>query len=359
MKQKNSLLIWDRIGNYHSARVKACSKINTGTVYTADLAGSDALYKWESIEQSTHFILSGLPAEQNDLINRFRAFRKIIKTKNIEFVAMPYGRIEYHVFLLYAKSLGIRTMIFSESWYSRGKIKDTLKSYLLKFLGDCFFVSGARAYKHFTENYSIDSSNIIQGYSVVDNAHFEKSAVISSAIGKKQLICVARYSEEKNLLLLIKAFAASDLIKDYVLKIVGDGPQKEALNKYIYNRQLQDKVELSGWVTYQELPALYAASSAFILASTFEPWGLVVNEAMAAGLPVILSNACGCLPELLEPDKNGFSFDPENEQDCVHVLNKFSSLSEQEIKRFGDYSKELIKRLTPDTWAKQVQGMMN
>ncbi len=176
---------------------------------------------------------------------------------------------------------------------------------------------------------------------------------------KKQLICVARYSEEKNLLLLIKAFAASDLKETHTLKIVGDGPLREFLQEYITNNGLQEIVKLSGWVNYNELPALYAESSAFILASTFEPWGLVVNEAMAAGLPILLSNTCGCLPELLDPDKNGFYFDPGNEIDCRNAINKFSDLNEEQRVGFGTHSKMLITRLTPDTWASHLKEIMD
>ncbi|WP_018343048.1 glycosyltransferase family 4 protein [Cytophaga aurantiaca] len=357
MKKQSILLVWDRIGDYHLARVKACEKVFKGAVYTADLAGSDALYKWDSVANSTHTLLSNLPVEQKDLIGRFKAFRKIIKANDIGFVAMPYGRSEYHLFLLYAKLVGVRTLIFSESWYSRGKVKDRLKSYLLKFLGDYFFVSGARAYQHFTQNYFIDPAKIIQGYSVVDNAHFATHENIGRVQDKKQIICVARYSEEKNLLVLIKAFAASDLIKHYVLKIVGDGPLKASLKEYIHKEHLQEKVELSGWVNYKALPELYAESAAFVLASTFEPWGLVVNEAMAAGLPVILSDQCGCLPELLEPNKNGFSFNAEHLLDCTNALNKFANLNADEVVQFGNHSKMLVARLTPETWANHVKGI--
>ena len=212
MKQKNILLIWDRIGDYHLARVKACEEILPGAVYTADLAGSDALYKWDSIAHPNHTILSKKPAEQRDIVNRFRAFRNIIKNNNIGFVAMPYGRTDYHLFLLYAKLIGVRTLIFSESWYSRGKVKDFLKAILLKVLGDSFFASGERAYTHFAATYKINPDKIKKGYSVVDNAHFKKRIVTAG----KYLLCIARYSEEKNLSFLIQCYAKSAIREKYL-----------------------------------------------------------------------------------------------------------------------------------------------
>jgi 1,2-diacylglycerol 3-alpha-glucosyltransferase len=51
-------------------------------------------------------------------------------------------------------------------------------------------------------------------------------------------------------------------------------------------------------------------ASAFIQASTTEQWGLVVNEAMASGLPVLVSERCGCAPDLVKNGVNGYTFDP-------------------------------------------------
>lgn len=356
MKRESILLIWDRIGDYHYARVNACEEILEQDVFTADLAGADALYKWNSISNTTHTVLSTKAAEKSDVINRFRAFRKIVKEHSITAVAMPYGRTEYHVFLLYARLKGIHTIIFSESWYSRGRVKDFFKSILLKILGQYFFVSGKRAFDHFTKNYSIHPLRIVSGYSVVDNTHFNASVndpVLKA--DKKNIVCVARYSPEKNLNVLIRCFVSSDLSKRYTLLLVGDGPLRAELNQLIESLAVTDRVKLTGWVSYSELPKIYASSSCFVLPSKFEPWGLVVNEALAAGLPVILSDTCGCCPELLEVDKNGFSFDPNNAASLITALNKFSRLGAEEIHQFGVHSKELVDRLTPQTWARTIK----
>jgi 1,2-diacylglycerol 3-alpha-glucosyltransferase len=354
---KNILIIWDRIGDYHLSRVKALEKVTGVTIYTADLAGTDALYKWDSITNSSHTVLSSKSAEQSDIAHRFQRFRNILKEHKIDFVAMPYGRIEYHLFLAYAKLAGISTLIFSESWYSRGKMKDFFKSILLKILGDMFFVSGKCAYEHFTEKYGVNPSKIVSGYSVVDNAHFEISsdAIISNS--SKELLCVARYSEEKNLLTLIKAFEKSSLSENYILRLVGDGPLRKSLQIYIDQYALDKKIILNGWLNYKELPKLYAHATAFILPSTFEPWGLVVNEAMIAGLPIILSNTCGCLPDLLVENENGFSFDPKNESDLVQKLNQLNSLTNTQIQDLGNRSKEMIQDFSPESWARKVDSV--
>ena len=350
MSQDTILLIWDRIGDYHLSRVKACEKLLGAPVFTADLAGTDNLYKWDSIAKTTHTVLSSKPAEQSDIWNRFRTFRRIIKTHSIAVVAMPYGRTEYHIFLLYARLKGIRTIIFSESWYSRGKLKDFLKSLLLKSLGNYFFVSGKRAFDHFTKNYKINPEKIETGYSVVDNNHFQRRLFTE----KKYVLTIARYSEEKNLSFLIDSYAKSLISNTYNLMLVGEGPLRPALQSQIDILGLSDRVQLAGWVPYAALPKAYAEAVVFVLPSSFEPWGLVVNEAMSAGLPILVSDACGCMPELVAEGVNGWSFNSNTQQELIERLNAFAALSEKGIEITGKNSMQLIRNYTPDTWAGSI-----
>jgi 1,2-diacylglycerol 3-alpha-glucosyltransferase len=351
MKGTSLLCIWDRMGDYHLARIKACRKLIEGNIYSADLGSADTLYQWDSVDANHHYILSEKPVQQKDFFHRFNRYRSILKEKNITHVAMGYGRMEYLVFLLYARLKGCKTIVFCESWYSRGLIKDFLKSLLLKIIGNTFFVSGKRAYDHFIKNYRIDAPKVLTGYSVVDNTHF----VVHELMPAKYLLCVARYSEEKNLEFLIRAFVASKLSEKYELLLIGDGPLKQQLNNTI--RSLKpDRIILSGWKTYEELPYIYAEAIACILPSTFEPWGLVINEAMAAGLPVLLSDECGCLPDLLKEGINGWRFNIVNVNDLLNVLNQ---LDVDLLYKMGCNSKSMIDSYTPHTWAEKINTILS
>jgi glycosyltransferase involved in cell wall biosynthesis len=98
---------------------------------------------------------------------------------------------------------------------------------------------------------------------------------------------------------------------------------------------------LQNWVAYADLPTLYASAHAFILPSLFEPWGLVINEALAANLPVAASTAVGALPDLLgEPYP--LSFNPENVAEIAAVLEKLAL----EPKR----PSEKLNHFSPETW---------
>src|SRR5206468_501416 len=84
------------------------------------------------------------------------------------------------------------------------------------------------------------------------------------------------------------------------LVVLGDGVLRGDLEQLRTELNLGDHVLFPGFKQYDELPAYYGLATAFIHASMVEPWGLVVNEAMAAGLPVLVSARCGCAWDLVE-----------------------------------------------------------
>jgi len=112
--------------------------------------------------------------------------------------------------------------------------------------------------------------------------------------------------------------------------------------------------ELPGFKQYDELSAYYGLANVFVHASTTEQWGLVVNEAMVAGLPVIVSNRCGCAPDLVEEGRNGFTFDPYNVDELARLMLKVSRMTENEREAMGRRSREIIKHWTPQTFAENL-----
>ena len=88
------------------------------------------------------------------------------------------------------------------------------------------------------------------------------------------------------------------------LVLVGDGPEAKTLREFTATRRLS-RVVFAGSRQPSELPSLYAAADLFVLPSLHEPWGVVVNEAMAAGLPLVLTDRVGAAPDLLQDGVNG------------------------------------------------------
>ena len=108
---------------------------------------------------------------------------------------------------------------------------------------------------------------------------------------------------------------------------------------------------MPGFKQYEELPIYYGLANAFIHASTSEQWGLVVNEAMASGLPVIVSNRCGCAPELVEEGINGFTFDPDDQEQLANRLLEVASLSSDRRQGLGDAGRRIVANFGPERFA--------
>ncbi len=115
-------------------------------------------------------------------------------------------------------------------------------------------------------------------------------------------LSVARLVPEKGLDVLVEA-AASAGVPELLLVVAGDGPERTALEELAAARAV--RLRVLGDVAWDELPGVYAAADVFALVSRSEPWGVVVNEAAAAGLPLVLSDRVGAAPDLLEDGANG------------------------------------------------------
>lgn len=347
----NILLLWDRMGDYHRARWRALQRASNDTVFAADLFDSDNLYKWESTENTqTYICLSGDNSKFSVLrlfFVRLRHFERFLKNKDISTVFIPgYQHFIYILFVIIAKAHGCRVVMFAESWYRSYRILELLKSSFLRLFVDAFFVSGLRAKHHFYHHLKISPKKISEAYSVVDNSHFAHST-FSSQQNKPILLCVARYAQEKNLESLIHAFVSSKLYESWLLVLLGDGPQKAYLESLV---NTHNNIELTGWKHYNELPQYYSEASCFVLPSVFEPWGLAVNEAMAAGLPIIISEECGCAPDLFS-DKNGWIFRAHDRHSLIEVLDVLHGTSIAELTEMGAVSKSIIDKYSVEVWA--------
>lgn len=124
--------------------------------------------------------------------------------------------------------------------------------------------------------------------------------------GKKVILFVGRLLEEKGLVVLFDAYGImKESAPDAALAIVGDGARRPRYEALAGEKDLTD-VHFLGFKSQPELPEIYAASDVFVLPSLVEPWGVVVNEAMASGLPVVASDQVGASADLVRSGENGF-----------------------------------------------------
>jgi glycosyltransferase involved in cell wall biosynthesis len=114
------------------------------------------------------------------------------------------------------------------------------------------------------------------------------------------VLSVARLAPEKGLDTLVRAAVGEPRL---VVVVAGEGPEREALRALA--AELDVRLVLTGDVSWQRLAEIYVACDVFALLSTWEPWGVVVNEAMACGLPLVLSDQVGAAADLLHDGENG------------------------------------------------------
>jgi glycosyltransferase involved in cell wall biosynthesis len=230
-------------------------------------------------------------------------------------------------------------------------------------------LAGGQLQREYLITLGLPRNRVFTGYDVVDNEYFRQKAeeVRSQAsevrrkygLPRNYFLASARFVPKKNLPTLIRAYARYRQLggnRDdgqrttdngpWDLVLLGDGPLKADLIRLISDLRLHGRVHLPGFVQYRELPAYYALADVFVHASITEQWGLVVSEAMATGLPVIVSNRCGCVPDLVAEGKNGFIFDPGSVKDLGKLMLDMSHFSKRRLEDMRGESQRIIEGFT-------------
>ncbi len=124
---------------------------------------------------------------------------------------------------------------------------------------------------------------------------------------------VGRLSAEKGIDTLLEAFAqVRETVPNATLRIVGTGPMHDTLQASVDALGIREAVHFTGSLQDEPLSREYFGATCLVLPSYSEPWGLVVNEALSHGCPAVVSERCGCVPELVVEGETGFVFDAGN-----------------------------------------------
>ncbi len=161
--------------------------------------------------------------------------------------------------------------------------------------------------------------------------------------GTVALFC-AKLQRWKGPMDLLEAFAGANVPNSYLV-YAGDGPERTNLERRAGELGLVDRVRFLGFVNQSRLPATYCAADLFVLPSLFEPFGLVVNEAMLCGLPVAVSDRVGAKFDLVRPGENGYVFAAGNVEELAAVLREILADPEKRA------SMGAAARRRMDTWS--------
>ncbi len=160
---------------------------------------------------------------------------------------------------------------------------------------------------------------------------------------------VGRYVPEKGIDTMVAAYAAyrAQVSQPWQLVCAGAGPMRDKL--------IACGAQDQGFIQPPDLPPLMAKATALVLPSTFEPWGVVLQEAAAAGLPLIASHACGASVHLLRTGYNGFAFEAGDIGGLTGAMLAMHHATAAERAVMGAGSAALARQYTPKLWAKTLE----
>jgi 1,2-diacylglycerol 3-alpha-glucosyltransferase len=267
---------------------------------------------------------------------------------------------------LWAKLHRRRSILMTETTeadYRRVWWKELPKGVIIRLLFDSAIVGG-KPHARYLERLGVSPGRIAPYYDVVDNRFYEQETACArrspesrqaKGLPNQYFLYVGRLAAEKNVSTCLRAFARYRAQGgSWQLVLVGDGPERQALEQQARDAGIRDQVTFAGLQNARETAICYAHAGCFLLPSTREPWGLVVNEAMASGLPVIVSKRCGCAEDLVESGANGYLFDPESETELADRMLAVGNLSQDALRAMGRRSQEIISSYSPDHWAAEV-----
>jgi glycosyltransferase involved in cell wall biosynthesis len=203
----------------------------------------------------------------------------------------------------------------------------------------------------------LGARDVLPSYHCVDNERFlanlEQSTQDREALkeklgvaGKRVVLFAGRLIERKGIESLIGAFQnVATRFPDTVLLLVGDGPIRPKLESQAGSLN-GTRIHFTGNVKVDDLAAHYGLADLFVLPSLEEVWGLVINEAALASLPMVVTSCCGAAADLVRDGVNGFVVAPNDTEALQLAMTKILA-DPQSAKRMGEESRRLVERCSP------------
>jgi glycosyltransferase involved in cell wall biosynthesis len=375
-------LSFTNLGPYHLARLRAVAdrlRARGGRLIAYETAGSERLYPWQTTRGSEPFdwvtLFPGRTLETISAGACARAIRRALERDQPDALATAgYYRPEATAALGWARRAVRPAILMSESQaidHRRTWWKETLKGWHVRRFSAAL-VGGPR-HRDYLCGLGMPRDRITLGYNAVDNAALAGAAshARASSEGRRGLpaapyfLAVSRFVPEKNLPRLIAAFAAYRRAAAHGespawdLALCGSGGGADAVERAIASSGFSTAIHRPGFLQADELARWYAFASAFVHPSLLEPWGLVVNEAAACALPLLVSDRAGCVdtlvPHGLPELATGARFDPRSQDEIAARLQWIASLPDGERQAMGQRAAEQVSEWGPERFA---QGLL-
>jgi glycosyltransferase involved in cell wall biosynthesis len=256
-----------------------------------------------------------------------------------------------------------------QSWRAQSKWKIQIKKQLVKRIfsfARAMIVSSTGGVEY-VASLGFPPDRISLAPTAVDNAWWLEQAAMAdrSAVraawnipeGAPVALFCAKLQPWKGPMDLLEAFARANVPESFLV-FAGDGPERIVLQRRASELGLAERVRILGFVNQSQLPPAYCAADLLVLPSLFEPFGLVVNEAMLCGLPVVVSDRVGARFDLVRPGENGFVFPAGNVEALAAILRQ--SLPDMETRaRLGAAARRRMETWSPREYVDGVVHAVN
>ena len=357
------LIVLHRVGPYHHARFQAAAVALQCPLLVLQTRPQSQEYPWSfELKDPQYTLISlqgGLNSEQDppQPVLRHQLEELIDRHNPSVIVSVGWADQAYLQLMRSAQERAVPLVVVSDSRREdspRSAVKELLKRQLIKgYSAGIVAGSQSRAY---LKELGMPSEAIYQPWDVVDNQCFHQLAsdARNSILPTSQcpFLCVGRFIPEKNHALLLQAYASYQLRGGMRhLLLVGAGPLELEVRAARARLPYPEAVQIEPFAPLQKLGHYYGQAHALVLTSSKDTWGLVVNEAMAAGLPVIVSRACGCVADLVVDGSSGWTFPAEDSESLVSCLLNSDMQTHDERRRMIEVARSRIEYFTPTKFA--------
>ncbi|MDP9057072.1 MAG: glycosyltransferase [Pseudomonadota bacterium] len=317
-------LLWSQFAAYHVDRCEAVAARLAGRaeVIAVEVATTSTTYAWApSGEVAGARKVTLFPGESRESIAPlrllYRQFRLLRRCRMV-FLGVGYNEVDIILLSWLLRLCGVYVVTFSESKFDDLPRRAGFElGKALALLPYRAAVVGARRHMDYFRFLGFHRRAVLPGYDSVRLARVLAQgggvpAPAGTPHGQRHFIFIGRFVEKKNLGDLIEGYAAYCAAAGsaaHRLVLVGAGPQEPAIRARIAALCITDKVDMPGFLGPEGVSRLLADALALALVSSVEQWGLVVNEALAFHLPVIVSGAVGARDALVQNLVNGYVID--------------------------------------------------
>lgn len=286
-----------------------------------------------------------LPIDTLPQLNRFRPH--VVVSGEMGF--RTFLAIVYRLFRPKSRLI-VWADVSESSERGRGWLRTALRRMMHRVV-DSFIVNGASG-RRYLRSFGVSEEKIAVVPSTVDVSLFTAAPLERAS---NRLLFVGQLIERKGLL----EFA--EVLREWALKhpdrqveweIAGDGPLRAKLERFLLPANV--RMILTGPKPYSDMLEIYARASVFVLPTKAESWGLVVNEAMAAGLPVLGSIESQAVEELVTDNVNGWTFRANDKASMYHALDACLNTPPARLMQMREAARQRASALSPDAVARDM-----